>query len=82
MPTQSHYCIPQMKLTPLQDAYRVRLMEATSFDIEKALDDEGAHVYYLVDPCGDREGEPWYTFEDLILDTEDVVDRYYAEEVA
>jgi len=40
---------------------------------------EGAFLWYLVDRCGDIEGDGWQTFADLQSDTEEQVERYEEE---
>jgi len=52
-------------------SYSARLEEATNFCIELDYDhDEEEFLFYLIDPCGDRDGDPWTCFSDLVFDTE------------
>ena len=52
-------------------SYSSELEEATNFCIELDYDqEEEEFLFYLIDPCGDREGDPWYSFEGLKFDTE------------
>ena len=58
-------------------AYASRLEEATGFTIRWGYDQrEGAWVFYLIDPYGDVEGDPWHSWADLVHDTQDAVDEY------
>ena len=55
-------------------SYSAQLEEATNFCIELDYDqEEGEFLFYLVDPCGDRDGDPWTSFDDLVFDTEDAL---------
>ena len=57
--------------------YASRLEEATGFNIRWNYDQrEGAWAFYLIDPYGDVEGDPWYCWADLVADTQDAVDEY------
>lgn len=54
------------------EAYAGRLEDFTGYTIEVAYDsDEGEFNFFLIDPYGDRDGDPWTSFEDLKFDTED-----------
>ena len=58
----------------LIESYSSQLEEATNFCIELDYDqEEEEFLFYLVDPCGDRDGDPWTSFEDLVFDTEDAL---------
>jgi hypothetical protein len=61
-------------------AYANRLEEATGFTIRWNYDkQEQAWAFYLIDPCGDVEGDPWYCWADLVYDTQDAIDEYEHE---
>jgi len=43
------------------------LMQCTSYYAELDYDnDEECHTYWLVDGCGDRDGDPFYDIDDMI----------------
>ena len=70
--TTSHPLTTTMKTTI--ESYSSQLEEATNFCIELDYDqEEEEFLFYLVDPCGDRDGDPWTSFEDLVFDTEDAL---------
>ena len=52
--------------TPTVAAYASRLEDATGFTIEAGRKD-GEPCWWLVDPYGDREGDPWFIWADLVL---------------
>ena len=55
-------------------AYSDRMEDSTGYTIELAYDKrEESFSFYLLDPYGDREGDPWYLFTDLVADTEDFI---------
>ena len=65
-------------LAPARKAYANRLEEATGYTIQHSYcQDEGDWVFYLVDPYGDVEGDPWPTWDDLVYDTEETVNEYW-----
>lgn len=65
-------------LSASRKAYASRLEEATGYTIRWAYcPEEGDWVFYLVDPYGDVEGDPWPTWDDLVYDTEDTVNEYW-----
>ena len=57
-------------------AYSNRLCHATNYWVKLTLDDEDCPQFWLMDPCGDPDGDPWDSFSDLMLDTEDQVKSY------
>ena len=58
-------------------AYASQLEEATGFTIRWDFDQrEQAWAFYLIDPYGDVEGDPWFCWEDLVADTQDAIDEY------
>jgi len=60
-------------------AYAGRLEEATGFTIRWNYDQrEQAWAFYLIDPYGDAEGDPWFCWADLVAETQDAVDEYEA----
>ena len=60
-------------------AYAGRLEEATGFTIRRNYDQrEQAWAFYLIDPYGDAEGDPWFCWADLVAETQDAVDEYEA----
>lgn len=64
-----------MKMTKEESAYSGRLEEATGFSIRTGKQD-GDKCWWLVEPCGDDHGDPWFYFEDLMSDTLAVVERH------
>ena len=61
-------------------AYSNRLEDATGYTVASQYDRrEGAFLWYLVDGCGDIEGDGWATFADLMADTEEQVTDYEYE---
>jgi len=61
-------------------AYSGRLEDATGYTVASQYDrSEGAFLWYLVDRCGDIEGDGWPTLADLMADTIDTVERYEEE---
>lgn len=61
-------------------AYSSRLEDATGYTVASQYDRrEGAFLWYLVDGCGDIEGDGWATFADLMADTEEQVTDYEYE---
>jgi len=60
-------------------AYSERLENATGHTVASQYDkSEGAFLWYLVDGCGDIEGDGWQTFGELMADTlEHVTDYEY-----
>jgi hypothetical protein len=61
-------------------AYSSRLEDATGYTVASQYDrTEGAFLWYLVDGCGDIEGDGWQTFADLMADTEEQVTDYEYE---
>lgn len=61
-------------------AYSGRLEDATGYTVASQYDrSEGAFLWYLVDGCGDIEGDGWPTFADLVSDTEEQVTDYEHE---
>ena len=66
-------------LNQARKAYANRLEEATGFTIRWNFDQrEGAWAFYLIDPYGDVEGDPWHSWADLVHNTQDAVDEYEA----
>ena len=61
-------------MTNAQKAYSNLLEEHTGCTIESTRDRDGDQCFYVIDTCGDRYGEAWYSFEDLILETQDAID--------
>jgi hypothetical protein len=58
--------------------YANDLEEATNYSFELAYDkDEECPQFWLIDPCGDREGDCWDSFQDFKFDTEGPVNRYF-----
>lgn len=65
-------------LSPARKAYANRLEEATGYSIKWAYcPHEGDWVFWLIDPCGDVEGDPWPTWDELVYDTEETVNEYW-----
>jgi len=61
-------------------AYSNRLENATGHTVASQYDrSEGAFLWYLVDGCGDIEGDGWATFADLMGDTLEHVTDYEHE---
>lgn len=61
-------------------AYSNRLEDATGYTVASRYDrSEGAFLWYLVDGCGDIEGDGWAAFADLMADTEEQVTVYEEE---
>jgi hypothetical protein len=61
-------------------AYSNRLENATGYTVASQYDRrEDAFLWYLVDCCGDIEGDGWQTFADLVSDTEEQVTDYEYE---
>jgi hypothetical protein len=61
-------------------AYSSRLEDATGYTVASQYDRrEDAFLWYLVDGCGDIEGDGWGTFADLMADTEEQVFDYEHE---
>jgi hypothetical protein len=58
---------------PTFEAYASRLEEATGYSIEAGRQG-GGPCWWLVDPSGDREGDPWFNWADLVADTLDTVE--------
>jgi len=51
--------------------YANKLEEATGFSIQLDFNaDDDEYEIYLVDLCGDLEGEPWTDWTDFVHDTE------------
>lgn len=61
-------------------AYSSRLEDATGYTVASQYNTrEDAFLWYLVDTCGDIEGDGWATFADLVSDTEEHVENYEHE---
>ena len=56
------------------------LDECTGWTVESTTD-EGAPAFYLVDPCGDRDGDgcPWYDLADLADHVAGAIDEALAD---
>ena len=55
-------------------AYADKMEDTTGWTIELAYDsDEEEFNFYLIDLYGERDGDPWTSFEDLVFDTEDYI---------
>ena len=55
-------------------AYADKMEDTTGWTIELAYDsDEEEFSFYLIDLYGERDGDPWTSFEDLVFDTEDYI---------
>lgn len=66
-------------LAPARKRYANRLEEATGFTISWQYDQrEGAWAFYLIDPYGEVEGDPWFCWADLVDDTQEAIDEYEA----
>lgn len=63
---------------PTTAAYAARLEEATGYTIRAGVH-EGMKCWWLVDPCGDVEGDPWFRWADLVSDTLDTVEDHERE---
>lgn len=52
------------------------LDEATGWTVERVRHD-GEPAYYLVDPCGDRDGDgfPWFDLADVASHVADAIDE-------
>ena len=57
-------------------AYSNRLCLATNYWVRLTLDDEDCPQFWLMDPCGDPDGDAWDSFSDLMHETEDTVKSY------
>ena len=56
--------------------YADKLEDATNFSITLNFDtEEEEYQIYLIDPCGDAEGDPWTDWNDFVSDTEPVIAR-------
>lgn len=66
-------------LSASRKAYAARLEEATGFAIRWGYDhQEQAWAFRLIDPYGDVDGDPFYSWADLVDYTQDAVDEYEA----
>jgi len=66
-------------LSPARKAYDSSLEEATGFSIAwRYCTDEHQWAFYLLDPCGDQDGDPFYCWDDLTDYCQDAVDEYEA----
>jgi hypothetical protein len=51
--------------------YANKLEESNGFSIQLDFNaDDDEYEIYLVDPCGDLEGDPWTNWSDFVHDTE------------
>ena len=51
--------------------YANKLEESNGFSIQLDFNaDDDEYEIYLVDPCGDLEGDPWTDWSDFVHDTE------------
>jgi hypothetical protein len=41
------------------------LQSCTGYDLIQRSDDDGEKEYFLIDPCGDQDGEPFYSLDDV-----------------
>ena len=55
------------------------LEECTWRTLEQATED-GETVFYLVDPCGDRDGLPWFDLADAVGDLAPMIDEALCQE--
>lgn len=64
--------------------YGNELEMATGYSFRMTLDDDGDPQFWLVDPCGDTEGDCWEGFWDFKEDTHPVIteamERQFREE--
>jgi len=66
-------------LAPARKAYANRVEEATGFSIAwRYCTEEQQWAFYLLDPCGDQDGDPFYCWHDLTDYCQDAVDEYEA----
>jgi len=64
-------------LSPTRKAYAGRVEEATGWTIAwRYCTDEHQWAFYLLDPCGDQDGDPFYCWDDLVDYCQDAVDLY------
>jgi len=55
------------------------LEECTWRTLEQVVED-GETVFYLVDPCGDRDGLPWLDLADAVGDLAPMIDEALCQE--
>jgi len=66
-------------LSPARKAYAGRVEEATGWTIAwRYCTEEQQWAFYLLDPCGDQDGDPFYCWDDLTDYCQDAVDEYEA----
>jgi hypothetical protein len=54
-----------MKLTAFESKVRSILMDCTGYSLTKCSEDDDV-FYYLIDNYGDRDGDPFYEFDDVL----------------
>lgn len=57
-------------------AYSHLLEECTGYQVKQATDRDGELCYQLIDAYGDADGEPWYVWADLVMDTEEAIEAH------
>ena len=66
-------------LTLTAEEFSCLLEECTWRTLEQATED-GETVFYLVDPCGDRDGLPWFDLADAVGDLAPMIDEALCHE--
>jgi hypothetical protein len=64
----------------LVQRYSDILENSTGCTVKIGRDHEGDACFYVIDACGDQWGDAWFDFQDLVLDTEEVLDGADREE--
>jgi hypothetical protein len=71
---------PARDLSPARKAYANQVEEATGWTIAwRYCTKEQQWAFYLLDPCGDQDGDPFYCWDDLTDYCQDAVDEYEHE---
>ena len=66
-------------VTLTAEEFSCLLEECTWRTLEQATED-GETVFYLVDPCGDRDGLPWFDLADAVGDLAPMIDEALCQE--
>jgi hypothetical protein len=53
-----------MKMTNYEEKCSYLLEDCTGYTLKKGKDEEGTY-YQMYDPYGDKDGDPWYDWDDL-----------------
>ncbi len=54
--------------------YSSLLEDCTGYNVRQGTDSEGELCYWLIDAYGDIEGDPWYEWDDVIIETVDAIE--------